>query len=323
MDSGQVPPPSYQAGPEIPTDIFHPLLAIAQRQYDPNDVRKYYLIMLRHLRRMGTSNADAAYSLMTPVSDRKASLPFNDGSCAVPVTGGLTEDHISPKTVPSIEEPAFEPSYEPGQNEHLQIGSSTQQIYPVMDEGCRPMQVQVSTTPPMMPANVYSHVQQQGILMTAANTSPLNNPQSHLHNDIQVTGAEPIQLGLTQQVPQSRWSTPEDFDDENNRPPLPPRFAPTFPLPNHPQYNMMMGNHVMPAAGQFHPPPQQQQMYQAEPESILGPLGSSFGISQLSNDLINNPYLPMIDVIPSRKRRALHKGVRRITQSIPLPRQSL
>jgi hypothetical protein len=316
MESGQAPPPSYQAGPDIPSDIFQPLLAIAQRQYDPNDVKQYYHTMLRHLRRMGTINADAAYNVMTPVSDRKTSLaPSEPQSLRTIATH--SEDHVSPKTMPTFDEPSFEPSYEPGQSDQLQIATSSAQVYPVLNESCRQAPVEIPTTQPMLIGANYS----------PPNGSRMPPPTNGVH--VRAASVDQIPYGIPQQQPlPQQWFSPETFGTEEVPPHLPPRFAPSF-SPSPQPYNATVVNGHIPMINPFAPPPPQQQYYQPEyqpeQEDFLGSISNSLGISNFTRDLYNSSYYPMIDVIPSRKkgRKALQKGVRRITQGIPLPRQSL
>lgn len=329
MDAGSAPPPCYQAGPDVPTDIFKPLLFIAQQNYHPDEVKEYYRTMVRHLRRMGAQNVDAAYTLMTPASDRKVSLPVSEAAM-IQATIEQSDDHVSPKTVPILEEPAFEPSYEPGQFDHLETGPSTDSGYAVLDESLTPVSIEV---PPPQPPRPNAQQQQQSTLMMTTSfdpppTRPIAMDQGHARS----ISADHIPFTMPLQQMQTQWLPQNAVFNPASSPPLQEgRFAPTC-TPSPMPHQMALPNNALGFGNPFPSVPQQhqqQQMYYHpqqvnSADNFHGPLSNNFGISNFSHDLYSNSLFPMIDVIPSRKRRkALQKGVRRITQSIPLPRQGL
>ncbi|KAK3058468.1 hypothetical protein LTR09_000032 [Extremus antarcticus] len=333
MDSGSVPPPSYQAAPEIPTDIFRPLLAIAQRQYDASEVKGYYQIMLRHLRRMGTMNADAAYTILSPISDKKGPLPGQD------------DDQVSPKTVAMNDEPAFEPSYEPGQHDQIQIATSSRRSYPVLEE--EPRQMDIEVKPALPPRHDSANFCDSPPEDTSMMLPPTSAESAQHRQSAPRTVSLPTHLQQQQSPYQQAWLSPEQYHLSHNMGHQQPRFMTPFPSPAH--YHASMNSTPIPFSSPFAPPPQQQhpqqhpqqlpqqhpqqlqqqyqypqqhqyqqdqQMYnEPEQEGFLGPLGNSLGLSNLANNLADGFYYPIVDVIPSRRgRKALMtKGVRRFT----------
>jgi hypothetical protein len=325
MDAGSAPPPCYQAV-DVPTDIFKPLLEIAQRNYHPDEIREYYRTMVRHLRRMGAQNVDAAYTIMTPASDRKISLPVGEAALIQVTT--TESDHVSPKTVPILEEHAFEPSYEPGQFDHLHTNQTTECAYPIMEENLTPVSMEVP--PPQPPRPIAQQQQQQNVLMTTTSFDPPPvRPLGMDHMHARSVSADQLPYTMGQQQLQPQWMPQPGMLNSASSPPLEQaRFVPNG-TPSPMPYQMTVPQNPVQFANPFQPPPPQQQMMYHHPQQADsaddfrgGPLSNTLGLSNFSHDLYSNSLYSMIDVIPSRKRRKqLQKGVRRITQSIPLPRQ--
>ncbi|KAK3718491.1 hypothetical protein LTR37_004995 [Vermiconidia calcicola] len=152
MDSGQQSPHSGQAGLNVPHDIFQPLLMIAQCGYEPRDIKEWYRTMLRHLRRMGPKNADAAYNLASLMPTTNTLLPEISEDDALNTTSGSQEDHVSPMAVPcgwtsspSYESSfSFDPSYTRGNRLH--VGPTPQPLYDDIDE-CYGTQLQPPSSP--------------------------------------------------------------------------------------------------------------------------------------------------------------------------------
>ncbi|KAK5170179.1 uncharacterized protein LTR77_004764 [Saxophila tyrrhenica] len=329
MESGSAPPPSYQDAPEIPSDIFRPLLAIAQRQYEASDVKQYYLVMLRHLRRMGTMNADAAYTILSPVSDRKSALPGLDGSHIVQT---LDDEQVSPKTNLMNEEPTFEPSYEPGQSDQLHIATSAHH-YPILNEVSRQIGAELPPAlPPRHDSQQFCESPPQDMLMVLPTSTAASE-----HNAARAVSLPTPPFGTPQQQPyHNPWLSPEQFHASHHLGQQQPRgFMLPFTQPPA-SYHASIANTLA-----FHPPPQpqphphsqpypqDQQMYSSESDGFLGPLGTSLGLSQFANnfadEFYSSPLFPMIDVIPSRKRRKalMQKGVRRFTGGIQMGGQGV
>ena len=324
MDAGPAPPPSYNAAPEIPTEIFQPLLSIAQRGYDANDIKNWYLTMVRHLRRMGTENADAAYTLITPVSDKKAPIFSDDDSSSTNAPVESYEDHVSPGTVPTGFSWSRSASYEPSIREHIDVpaNASAQQIYNPPPEQPQQMQIHIPSSAPPQQLYESSNDRPQSVLLMSANYSPSRSTHPQLDaNEILATNAEPVTFA-TERATSNQWFSPDDFRGGNHQ--QPQYGQPWGPAPA--PYQVAMSNTAMPLLVPFHPPPQQQQP-QPEPcytEDLFAPFSSGLGLSQLANELYTSPFFPTIDIVPSRKRRkVLRSGVKRIAQTLQNSRQSI
>lgn len=315
-------PPSYSATPEIPSDIFQPLLKIAQLGYDVNDIRTYYLTMLRHLRRMGTENAEAAYTLVTPISDRK--LPFSstedDASSTYPTTESY-EDHVSPKTVPSGWSWSRSASYEPSIQEQSDLVAS-QELFDLSSEHLHQtqnMQLQIPERTPTQQSfdRALVNDKPQSIMMSA-NYSP---PVTSLNvNEINATTAGPVIFGQPT-ASASQWFGPDEFQPPPQPQPQVQYIAPWPSMHGQPQYQMSMTNTQMPLLVQYrhaHPPASPQRSFtESFADQFSNPWSNAGGLSQLATELYHSPFFPTIDVIPSRKRRkVLKSGVKRIAQSL-------
>ena len=320
-------PPSYSASPEIPADIFQPLLKIAQLGYEANDIRTYYLTMLRHLRRMGAENAEAAYTLVTPISDRKLPLSSSedDSSSTRPTTESY-EDHVSPKTVPTSWSWSRSASYEPSIQEQpdLVASSDPQNLFDLPHDHLQQshnMQLQLpQTTPTQQSFNrVLASERPQSILMMSANYSPSAASQPQLDvNEINATTAESIAFGQPT-ASASQWFSPDDFQPQPH--PQQQYMAPWPSMHGQPQYQMAMSDTQMPLFVQYPqhqaPPPPQRSFTESFADQFSNPWSSAGGLSQLATDLYHSPFLTTIDVIPSRKRRkTLKTGVKRIAQTL-------
>lgn len=337
MDSGPAPPPSYSATPEIiPTDIFQPLLKIAQLGYDANEIRQYYLTMLRHMRRMGTENAEAGYTLVTPISDRK--LPFStddDSSSARPTTESV-EDHASPKTVPTGWSWSRSASYEPSIQEHndLTTSSAPSELFELS-----PVQLQQPQHLPMQPPDITPTQQsfeqggrsrQHSILMLPAQFNDPRATRSQFDLSDSHASNEHLVFPTTQS---NQWFVPDDLS-QTNVAHSQPQYTALWPsmLQHQPPYQMAMSNTQMPllvpyasAPPGMHPPPQPQRSFtESFTDELMNPgFPSGMGLSQLATELYHSPFFPTIDVIPSRKRRKVLKGgVKRIAQTLGTARQA-
>lgn len=321
-------PPSYSASSDIPADIFQALLKIAQLGYEANDIKTYYLTMLRHLRRMGTENAEAAYTLVTPISDRK--LPFSqsedDSSSTYPTTESY-EDHVSPKTVPTGWSWSRSASYEPSihdQND-LVANSAPQDLLeysPEQLQDTQHTQLQIPQQTPTQQSFDRAVVieRPQSIFMMSANYSPSSTSHPQLDvNEIHATTAEPVMFPGHPTAPASQWFGPEDLQPQL---PTQPQFVAPWPsLHGQHQYQMAMSNTQMPLLLQYpqsQPHPQPQRSYtESFTDGFTNAWASGVGLSQLATELYHSPFFPTIDVIPSRKRRkTLKGGVKRIAQSL-------
>lgn len=340
MDSGPAPPPSYQATPGIPTDIFHPLLKIAQLGYDADNIRQYYLTMLRHLRRMGTDNAEAAYTLVTPISDRKVPFSMEDESSSARPTTESYEDHVSPKTIPTGWSWSRSASYEPSIHEQsdLVASSAPQDIYDLSPEDMHPpqhMQLQIPPGPQQTPTQQsFNHSQissdrPQSVLVMSANYSPSQSHRPQLDpNEICASSNEQFQFAADPQAQSSQWFSPDDFGGASNMPPPQPQthLAPWPSMHQQAPYQMAMSNTQMPLLvpyPQQHPPQPQRSFTDSFSDEYANPFSSGMGLSRLATELYHSPFFPTIDVIPSRKRRKVLKGgVKRIAQSLGTARQT-
>lgn len=325
MDSGPAPPPSYSASVDIPTDIFQPLLKIAQLGYDANDIRHYYLTMLRHLRRMGAENAEAAYTLVTPSSDRK--LPFStsedDSSSARPTVESY-EDHISPKTCPTSWSWSRSASYEPSIQEQsdLVASSAPSELFDLSPEQFQqPQHVELQMpepTPTQQSFDRALHDRRQSVLMTSASYSPTSNSGPQLDvNEINATRAEPVSYPGPPTAHASQWFSPGDFQPQPQ-----PQFIHPWPsMHGRAPYQMAMSNTQMPLLvpyPQAPPPPMPQRSFtESFADEFINPFQPG-GLSQLATELYHSPFFPTIDVIPSRnkRRKVLKTGVKRIAQSL-------
>lgn len=331
MDSGPAPPPSYSsATSEIPVDIFQPLLKIAQLGYDANDVRHYYLTMLRHLRRMGAENAEAAYTLVTPMSDRK--LPFSsdeDSSSARPTTESV-EDHVSPKTVPTGWSWSRSASYEPSIQEQNDLvpSSAPSELFELSPEQMHLQPPEI--TPTQQSFGQSGHGRHHSVIMLPPNYNDPRATRSQF--DLTDLNASTEHLAFPR-AQSNQWFGPEEFTDPNiGHPHLQPQFAAPWPsmIPQQPPYQMAMSNTQMPllvpyasAPPAMHPPPGPQRSFtESFTDELMNPF-SNGGLSQLATELYHSPFFPTIDVIPSRKRRKVLKtGVKRIAQTLGTARQA-
>ena len=335
MDSGPAPPPSYSATPEnVPTDIFQPLLKIAQHGYDANDVKHYYLTMLRHLRRMGTENAEAAYTLVTPISDRK--LPFSsddDSSSARPTTESV-EDHVSPKTVPSGWSWSRSASYEPSIQEQndLVASAAPSELFDLSPEQLQqPQHLQMQPpeiTPTQQSFEQSGHNRHHSIIMLPPH---FNDPRATRSQfDVSDLNASSEHL-VFPRAQSNQWFGHEDFTNPPIAHPQ-PQFAAPWPsmLQHQPPYQLAMSTTQMPllvpyasAPPRMHPPPAPQRSFtEGFTDELMNPF-SAGGLSQLATELYHSPFFPTIDVIPSRKRRkVLKSGVKRIAQTLGTARQA-
>ena len=326
MDSGPAPPPSYNATPEIPPEIFQPLLTIAQRGYDANDIRSYYLIMLRHLRRMGAENAEAAYTLVTPVSDKKVPLFNDEDAGSIEQSTEPSDDHVSPKTNPNAtgwswsRSPSYEPSYEPSiqATNEISVIPFSQQNYDQPAE--QQQEAQIEIPPAIPPRPLYTHGRTQSMPVMPAHYGPMqsNGPQFDMNEICQ----EPAPYGGESSRAPNQYFSPDAFNGPYHSPPV--QFAhPWLPAPNTAPYQMAMSNTAMPVLVPFHPPPQQEPQRQPSYiEDLVAPFSQPTGLSALATELYTSPFFPTIDIIPSRKRRkVLQKGAKRIVQSMQASRQ--
>jgi hypothetical protein len=126
--------------------------------------------------------------------------------------------------------------------------------------------------------------------------------------------------------PHQGYQQPRAFAQPFSQPPMPYHASvSSLPMPMQSPFSPPMQHQQMQQYHQPHPhqqqqyQQQQQQMYEPEQEGFLGPLGNSLGLSRLAENLTDGFYGsslgPMIDVIPSSKRRKalMQKGVRRFT----------
>jgi hypothetical protein len=334
MDGGPAPPPSYSAAtPEIPTDIFQPLLKIAQLGYDANDIRHYYLTMLRHLRRMGTENAEAAYTLVTPISERK--LPFSsddDSSSARPTTESV-EDHVSPKTVPTGWSWSRSASYEPSIQEQndLVASSAASELFDLSPEQLQPQHLQMQPpeiTPTQQSFQQGGHDRQHSVMVLPAHYSDPRATRSQF--DVNDLNASSEHLAFPR-AQSNQWFGPDDFTNIPHPHPQ-TQFAAPWPsmLQHQSPYQLAMSNTQMPLLVPYaqgppamhHPPQPQRSFTESFADELMNPF-SNGGLSQLATELYHSPFFPTIDVIPSRKRRKVLKtGVKRIAQTLGTARQA-
>ena len=328
MDSGSAPPPAYCAAPEIPPEIFQPLVAIARQGYDADDVKRYYLIMLRHLRRMGVENADAAYTLITPVSDKKAPLYNSDeDESSVQQSVELTEDHISPGPGPSGYSWSRSASYEPSYDGSIQPTNDIS-VIPICQQDYEPslnatqdIQVQTPQSIALQDFPESSQGQPQVVPMMSPNYSPTRmSPQYRDANEVYVANHNPAGYAGESSRSAGQWFSPEDLNRVSGPPPM--QYPPAWvtPAPTPAPYQMAMSNTQMPLLVPYHPPPPQPQP--GYTEDLINPFSSGLGLTQLANELYSSPFFPTIDVIPSRKRRkVLQKGAKTILQTFQNSRQ--
>ena len=337
MDSGPAPPPSYSTAiPEIPTDIFQPLLKIAQLGYDANDVQHYYLTMLRHLRRMGTENAEAAYTIVTPISDRKVHLSSDDDWSSARPTTESVEDHVSPKTVPTGWSWSRSASYEPSIQEHndLVVSSAPSELFDLSPEQLQqPQQMQIQPpeiTPTQKSFQHGGHNRQHSILMLPGGYSDPRATRSQF--DVSDLNASNEHLAFPR-AESNPWFSHEDYSNPNiiHQPPQ-PQFAAPWPsmLHQQPPYQLAMSTTQMPLLVPYaqgppamqHAPQPQRSLTESFADEMMNPF-SNGGLSQLATELYHSPFFPTIDVIPSRKRRKVLKtGVKRIAQTLGSARQA-
>jgi hypothetical protein len=307
---------------DIPTDIFQPLLKIAQLGYDANDIRHYYLTMLRHLRRMGAENAEAAYTLVTPNSDRK--LPFStsedDSSSARPTVESY-EDHVSPKTCPTSWSWSRSASYEPSIQEQgdLVASSAPSELFDLSPEQFQQPQLQIpEPTPTQQSFDRALQDRRQTVLMMSANYSPSSGSRPQLDvNEINMTRAEPVSFPGPPTAQASQWFGPEHFQPQPQ-----PQFIHPWPsMHGQAAYQVAMSNTQMPLLvpyPQAPPPPIPQRSFtESFADEFINPFQAG-GLSQLATELYHSPFFPTIDVIPSRnkRRKVLKTGVRRIAQGL-------
>ncbi len=330
MDSGLAPPPAYSGSAEVPTDIFQPLLKIAQLGYDANDIRHHYQTMLRHLRRLGTDNAEAAYTLVTPSSDRK--LPFStreDDSGSARPTVESYEDHVSPKTCPTSWSWSRSASYEPSIQEQSDLvpSSAPSEMFDLSSEQFQqPQHVQMQIPEPTPTQQSFDRALQDrphSVIMMPPNYRPSSSSQQQLDmSEMNASRAEMISFPGPPTAQTSQWFNPEDFQPQ----PTPqPQFIHQWPsIHGQIQYQTAVSNTQMPLLIPYPqaplPPQPQRSFTESFADEFINPFQPG-GLSQLATELYHSPFFPTIDVIPSRnkRRKVLKTGVKRIAQSLGNP----
>ncbi|KAK3711181.1 hypothetical protein LTR37_009774 [Vermiconidia calcicola] len=325
MDSGHQSSYSHQVEKDIPNDIFQPLLMIAQCGYEPRDIKEWYRTVLRHLRRMGPENADAAYNIASPVPTTKTLLPErseNDEN----TTSGCPEDHVSPMTVPCswTSSPSYDSSFSfdpsnTGRN-RLHVGPTPQPFYDDINEQPYGIQLQLPSSPGHQQVLDFSNDRSRAIApgsVIASNTAITRQPP------LDASRLTPIFEALLcshESQSSDQWCSPPISSPVSSKLQLQSHYVqPDSTVPRVP-YQLEMSNTAMPLLVPSDPPPRQPS-YPTGPSGLMGSFSTGLGMPQLANGLYASPYFPMIDVIPSRKRRRiLGKGVKKITQSFPLPR---
>ena len=314
MESGPGPSSLSQSFSDIPREIYQPLLEMAQRGYDVNDVKTWYGTLLRHLRRMGAENAEVAYRMGTPASDCSSTLPIQSNRRAPEdypssrrTTLGSVHSHVSPKTQPA----AWPVSQAPEmlsetqaqdfaiQNQ-LQISASPQQVYTLSD--------QIQPSAPQQQSYVASADFSQAPFMSAT------------YSPSQMMGAENLPFGYGTSTSEAvaftgeaatanQWFSPDDFNMVNDTP-MRRHTSPT------PPYQMEMSNTQMPVLVPSYQPSPPASLISANTDPA-----SFNGINQYSFPPTNTLSTPMfytpVTILPSRKRRKLlQKGVKKMMQPL-------
>ena len=342
METGLPPIPTHAATQDIPSEIYEPLLNIARGGYDANDVRHWYLTMLRHLRRIGVENAEAAYHLATPVSDTspalmdtKAGFLNHEHDTSLHPPTALYSDEVSPKTDPYMwsKSPSYEPPFEAENHEVLPTVS--QQPYDPSNES--PFETRLQAPFPEPPQQIFNPVSGQAYQMPSqmpyfmpprqvsesynipqqsalrsANWVPSRSAQGDIDaRDFSAATNERLPFS-SEARPPNQWFSPNDFGVVNNAPP-------NHYMLNSAPYQVAMSNTEMPVLVPYdHGPPANYT------SNIVNSLSNVMGMSSLPAELYCSPYLPTIPVIPSRKRRKmLQKGVKKIMQPLQQKRQSV
>lgn len=326
--------PADPAAQDIPNDIYQPLLKIARSGYDANDVKQWYLTMLRHVRRIGTENAEAAYDFATPVSD--VTSPLFDSKVGRPEDGeqppvyapaGLYISGVSPGTDSRMG--SNSPSCESyiGQGVANVESVPSQQVYHLSDGPAATTTQPISLAEPLQTAydaSIGVSRPTHGLLpalQLQTNSNPLQPYQSNaaVHaswNHPRAISAEfnAGQSGALNNTtfahhnqPQNanQWFGPNHFNSMNTPPPA------QYGYPNAP-YQTAMSSTAMPVLIPYeHSPPADY------PPTLMDNLSTAFGFS-IPSEMYSTQYLPAIPVIPSRKRRnrMLQKGVKKITEQL-------
>ena len=326
MDSGPAPPSSFSASPQVPADLYQPLLLIAQLGYDDNDVRHWFPTVLRHWRRMSAQNAEVASTIGTPVSDSELPLSRSeDDSGSVYPTTESSEDHVSPRTLPIAWTWSRSTSYEPSicEQSDLMANSAPQSLFDFNSEELQQSPLQIPQITPTQQSFNQEHGMRngpQGTLMMSADYSPAVQ-----HLDMDEINASRSQ-SLTFPVTADQWLSNEEYPLlQQQLLQQQPQFAHPWPsmLPTYPSQapyqmaTMASQSPLLVPYTQSAPLPQRR-FTEGFAGEFVSPFAPAPGgsLSQLATHLYHSPFFPTIDVIPSRKKRKLKGGVRRIAQSL-------
>ena len=324
----QSPISSLQSSTAIPNEIYNPLLQIAQHGYDAHDVKTWYLTVMRHLRRIGMENVQAAYRPFSPTSNQTTLLD--------PLARVSSSEDTTPTKATFQAQQQPQPQQQPQQNTTLDTSfcdwSESFSFDPFQDE-----QLHLRYSSPaeqiFEPALVRQACENttniRGTPYMSANWSPsaTSAPEIDVNEITASTASEQPVFATTTDMcdpsdftaaanssHESQWFSPEAFDALSD-------FSSARSVSISPFSTPAMSYSILPT-------PESSVYDLSQPEYAAHPplptassLATAVGLGSTmrSTEFYFSPYAAPISVIPSRKRRKLGgvtKGVKKIMQPL-------